>query len=181
MLAGLGGLAIAFIPSTSAGDPGGSAAGFLAVISMVVFIASFALSLGPVVWTLISEIFPNRIRGEAMAVSTAFNWGAAFVLTLLFPDILDAIGASATFALLAAVTVVVIWWMNRYVPETKGVTGGGHPDLAGRRPGMSELRTWLPSNGAGRGRSPGPSQSQAAAKASAAHTSRSFAGPRVVT
>ncbi|MEL7209936.1 MAG: MFS transporter, partial [Actinomycetota bacterium] len=99
-----------------------SIVGSLSIIWMVVFIASFAFSLGPVVWTVIAEVFPTQVRAKGMSVATAVNWGAAFVLTLLFPDLLDWIGNSATFALLAALTVAALVWTWRTVPETKGRT-----------------------------------------------------------
>jgi MFS transporter, SP family, galactose:H+ symporter len=67
-----------------------SVAGMVTLIAMVVYIASFAFSLGPVVWALISEIFPNRVRAKAMAVATAFNWAACFMVSLSFPSIVNA-------------------------------------------------------------------------------------------
>ncbi|MCB1259944.1 MAG: MFS transporter, partial [Acidimicrobiales bacterium] len=74
-LAAVGGAFLAFDESaTTAGGP--STVGIITVIGLVVFIASFAFSLGPVTWTMISEIFPTRVRGRAIAVATAANWGA---------------------------------------------------------------------------------------------------------
>jgi predicted MFS family arabinose efflux permease len=87
---------------------------------MVVYIASFAFSLGPVVWTLIAEIFPNRIRGKAIAVATAFNWRAAFIVSATFLSIMNAIGESTTFLIFAALCVVTFFWVRVKVPETKG-------------------------------------------------------------
>lgn len=121
MLAGLLGLTVTFLYETTPGDTH-SIPGSLALISMVVFIASFAFSLGPVVWTIISEVFPNQVRAKGMSAATAVNWGAAFVLTLVFPDMLDIIGHSGTFGLLAFFTVVSMYWVWRMVPETKGKT-----------------------------------------------------------
>lgn len=118
MLAGLVGLSVSYLFQARADDTH-TIVGSLSIIWMVVFIASFAFSLGPVVWTIISEVFPTSIRGKGMSVATAANWGAAFALTLLFPVLLDGIGASATFGLLAATTVLAWWWTWRNVPETK--------------------------------------------------------------
>ena len=87
---------------------------------MVVYIASFAFSLGPVVWTLIVEIYPNRIRGKAMAVATAVNWGAAFIVSATFLSVMNAIGEPATFGLFAVLCVVTFFWVKAKVPETKG-------------------------------------------------------------
>jgi sugar porter (SP) family MFS transporter len=97
-----------------------SVGGIVTILALVVFIASFAFSMGPVVWTLISEIYPNRVRGRAIAVATAFNWFSAFLVAQFFLSIVDAIGESTTFfvfSLLCVVTYVFVW---RFVPETKG-------------------------------------------------------------
>jgi len=103
---------------TTGGGP--SITGIVTLIAMVVYIASFAFSLGPVVWTLISEIYPNRIRGKAMAVATAFNWGAAFIVSASFLSIMNAIGEGTTFLLFAVLCIIAFFWVRAKVPETKG-------------------------------------------------------------
>jgi sugar porter (SP) family MFS transporter len=118
MLVGLVGLSLSNLYESTPDDTQTIVAS-LSIIWMVVFIASFAFSLGPVVWTIISEVFPTGIRAKGMSVATAANWGAAFVLTLLFPVMMDGLGASATFAILAAMTVAALWWTWANVPETK--------------------------------------------------------------
>lgn len=102
-------------------DSGGGAEGIsvAGVFTLVVFIASFAFSLGPVVWTVIAEIYPNRVRGRAVSLATAVNWGAAFLITQFFLTIVDAIGEATTFFLLAALCVVSNFWIRRNVPETR--------------------------------------------------------------
>jgi sugar porter (SP) family MFS transporter len=119
MLVGLVGLSLSYLYESEAGSTD-SIVGSLSIIWLVVFIASFAFSLGPVVWTIISEVFPTAIRAKGMSVATAANWGAAFVLTLLFPTLMDSIGPSATFAILAVMTVIALRWTWVHVPETKG-------------------------------------------------------------
>jgi len=94
--------------------------GIVTVLSLVVFIASFAFSMGPIVWTLISEIYPNRVRGRAIAVATAVNWFAAFIVAQFFLSVVDAIGESTTFFIFSALCVVTYVFVWRYVPETKG-------------------------------------------------------------
>ena len=121
MFVGLVGLSVSYLYEATPDDTH-SIVGSLSIIWMVVFIASFAFSLGPVVWTVISEVFPTHVRAKGMSAATAVNWGSAFVLTLLFPDLIDWIGNSATFGLLAGLTVVALWWTWRSVPETKGKT-----------------------------------------------------------
>jgi SP family xylose:H+ symportor-like MFS transporter len=92
------------------------------------YIAFFALSMGPVVWVVLSEIYPTRLRGRAMAIATLLLWAANFVVSQTFPVINEDPWLVATFrhafpfwlyALFCAVTVVVTWL---YVPETKGKT-----------------------------------------------------------
>jgi sugar porter (SP) family MFS transporter len=97
-----------------------SVGGLITVLALVVFIASFAFSMGPIVWTIISEIYPNRVRGRAMAVATAVNWFAAFLVAEFFLSVVDAIGESTTFFLFAALCVVTYVFVHRWVPETKG-------------------------------------------------------------
>src|SRR5215467_4103841 len=112
--------AFAFLDRRPATGGGPSVTGIVTLIAMVVYIASFAFSLGPVVWTLIAEIYPNRIRGKAMAVTTAFNWGAAFIVSATFLSIMNAIGESTTFLIFAALCVITFRWVKAKVPETKG-------------------------------------------------------------
>ncbi len=95
-------------------------AGVVTLVALVVFIISFAFSLGPVTWTVISEIFPTRVRGRAMSVATAVNWFSAWLVSQFFLTLIDAIGTSLTFGLFAAVSVVAYIWVWRKVPETKG-------------------------------------------------------------
>jgi sugar porter (SP) family MFS transporter len=94
--------------------------GALALVGLVVYIASFAFSLGPVVWTLINEIFPRSIRGRGVSVATAFNWGSAWLVSQFFLSLTESIGQAATFWLFAAMCVLAFVWIWRFVPETRG-------------------------------------------------------------
>jgi sugar porter (SP) family MFS transporter len=85
-------------------------------------IACYAMSLAPVTWVVISEIFPNRIRGVAMSVAVGFLWLACFVLTFTFPILNRALGPSGTFWIYAAVCVIGFAFMFFRLPETKGRT-----------------------------------------------------------
>jgi MFS transporter, SP family, galactose:H+ symporter len=113
------GAAFFSIGSTQPGA-GTTTAGVVTLVALVVFIISFAFSLGPVVWTVINEIFPGRVRGRAVAVATAVNWGAAFLVSEFSLTLVDAIGESWTFWLFAFFCVVGGIWIYRKVPETKG-------------------------------------------------------------
>ena len=91
------------------------------VLTLVVAaIGCYAMSLAPVTWVVISEIFPNRIRGAAMSLSVACLWIACFVLTYTFPALNRAIGAAGTFWLYAAVCAAGLGFIYCRLPETKG-------------------------------------------------------------
>jgi SP family sugar porter-like MFS transporter len=83
-------------------------------------IASYAMSLAPVVWVVISEIFPNRIRGAAMAVAVSSLWIACFLLTFSFPILNKMLGSAGTFWLYAGICVVGFIFVYFKLPETKG-------------------------------------------------------------
>jgi MFS family permease len=69
---------------------------------------------------MISEIFPNRVRGKAVSLATAVNWAAAFLVTQFFLSIVNAIGEATTFFLFSALCVVAFVWAYFRVPETRG-------------------------------------------------------------
>ena len=83
-------------------------------------IGCFAMSLGPTTWVLISEIFPNRVRGRAVSISVSALWIACFLLTFTFPMLNAALGAARTFWLYAAICFAGFVFVSRFVPETKG-------------------------------------------------------------
>jgi SP family galactose:H+ symporter-like MFS transporter len=101
---------------------GGSTTGIVTLVGLVVFIASFAFSLGPVVWTIINEIFPSHIRGKAVAVATGANWFSAWLVAQFFLSLVSLITEAGTFWLFAAFCVATLVFVHRMVPETKGRT-----------------------------------------------------------
>jgi len=115
------GAAFQIITSTghAAGSTGPSAAGLVTVAALIVFISSFAFSLGPVVWTVINEVFPARIRGRGVAIATAINWGSAYLVSQFFLSLVQAIGSTFTFWLLTFFCVAGWIWIYFAVPETK--------------------------------------------------------------
>lgn len=94
--------------------------GLVTLGALVVFIISFAFSLGPVVWTVINEIFPGAIRGRAVAVATAVNWASAFIVSQFFLSLVGLIGEAVTFWLFAFFCAAAFVWIYARVPETKG-------------------------------------------------------------
>ena len=121
MTVALIGLTVSFVALESYDNvKGPSILGISTVVCLVVYIASFAFSLGPVVWTMISEIFPTRVRGKAIAVATAANSGAAFVVSATFLSLIDVIGTEGAFALFAVMSILAYVWISKRVPETRG-------------------------------------------------------------
>ena len=94
--------------------------GFLLLLLVMLAIASYAMSLAPVTWVVLSEIFPNRIRGAAMAVATVSLWLASFLLTYTFPFLNQMLNASGTFWLYGVICVLGLIFIYYKLPETKG-------------------------------------------------------------
>lgn len=93
---------------------------YLALVCILLYIAAFAIGLGPVFWLLVAEIFPAGARAEGASVSGTANWAANFVVGLLFLPLIGAIGEGPTFWIFGGITVLGLWFVDRYVPETKG-------------------------------------------------------------
>jgi len=94
--------------------------GFPLLLMVVAAIACYAMSLAPVTWVVLSEIFPNRIRGKGMSVATFALWSACFVLTYTFPILNRTLMASGTFWLYGFICVLGFWFIYKKLPETKG-------------------------------------------------------------
>ncbi len=94
--------------------------GWPMLLLVVLAIACYAMSLAPVVWVVLSEIFPVKIRGAAMAVSTFFLWAACFILTYTFPLLNEYLGASGTFWVYGGICVAGFLFIRSQLPETKG-------------------------------------------------------------
>ena len=98
------------------------AGGWAMLLLVVLAIACYAMSLAPVVWVVLSEIFPQKVRGTAMALSTLFLWIACFVLTYTFPILNDWLQAAGTFWLYGIICLLGAVFIYRFLPETKGKT-----------------------------------------------------------
>ncbi|WP_222915975.1 sugar porter family MFS transporter [Natrinema sp. SYSU A 869] len=122
LLTGLGGmtlmlavLGIAFyLPGLS------GAIGWIATGSLMLYVAFFAIGLGPVFWLMISEIYPMEVRGTAMGVVTVVNWAGNLLVSLTFLRLVDGIGQTGTFWLYGALSLLALVFCYRLVPETKG-------------------------------------------------------------
>jgi MFS family permease len=90
--------------------------------ALFVYIGGYQVGFGPISWLLISEIFPLKVRGKAVSIAVVTNFFCNAVMAFLFPVELDSIGAAGTFYLYAAILCAGIFYIYRYVPETKGFT-----------------------------------------------------------
>ena len=96
--------------------------GWPLLVLVLAAIGCYAMSLAPVTWVVISEIFPNRIRGAAMSVAVTALWIACFILTYTFPILNQSVGAANTFWIYAAICVAGLIFIRARLPETKGKT-----------------------------------------------------------
>jgi len=102
--------------------PTGGALAWLAVITLMVYVASFAISLGPIFWLLISEIYPLKVRGIAEGTAAGVNWAFNFLVSLTFLTLVEMLGPSLTFWVYALLAIASWLFSYSLVPETKGRT-----------------------------------------------------------
>jgi len=117
MLLGAGGLSIVYL--VIAGGYFLNIKGSFMLFWVITAIAIYTLTLAPITWVLLSEIFPNRIRGHAMSVATFSLWLACAILTISFPILHKEFGASGTFLLYALICILGFFWLLKKLPETK--------------------------------------------------------------
>ncbi|MCX6880451.1 MAG: sugar porter family MFS transporter [Verrucomicrobia bacterium] len=118
MLFGSAGLALIYV--AMAGCYAGEVKGLPMLLLVLAAIGCYAMSLAPVTWVVIAEIFPNRIRGAAMSVAVSALWIACFILTYTFPILNANLGSAGTFLLYAAICVAGFVFIKLKLPETKG-------------------------------------------------------------
>jgi hypothetical protein len=103
----------------SGSHAGGGTTGIVNLVGLVVFIASFAFSLGPVVWTIINEIFPSHIRGKAVAVATGANWFSAWLVAQFFLSLARFVTEAGTFWLFAAFCLATLAFAIAWCPRRR--------------------------------------------------------------
>jgi SP family arabinose:H+ symporter-like MFS transporter len=89
---------------------------------MLGYTGFFAFAMGPIPWVVISEIFPNKIRGRAASMATSVLWTGTLLVTLTFLSLIRVFGVSGTFTIYAVLSVVSFVFIWTRVPETKGKT-----------------------------------------------------------
>jgi sugar porter (SP) family MFS transporter len=97
----------------------GPVAGPIALVAANLFVVAFGMSWGPVVWVLLGEMFPNRIRAAALGLAAAAQWAANWLITVTFPELRNALGVAYGFYAICAVLSLFFVW--RWVEETKGM------------------------------------------------------------
>jgi SP family sugar porter-like MFS transporter len=94
--------------------------GWPVLLLVIIAIGIYAMSLAPITWVVLSEIFPNRLRGMAMSIATFSLWVASFILTFTFPILNNTLGASGTFWVYSGICVLGFFFIQKKLPETKG-------------------------------------------------------------
>jgi sugar porter (SP) family MFS transporter len=124
LLSGIVGMALALVALGfvffSASLSGAQA--WVALACLIVYIASFAVSIGVLIFLIPPEIFPLRVRGKAMGLALLINWGSNFVISLTFLPLLESIGEAATFWLYGGLNVIYLLFAFFFIPETKNRT-----------------------------------------------------------
>ena len=118
MMTGAGGLTIVYMVLTVGYFL--QIKGFFMLFWVVTAISIYCLTLAPITWVLLSEIFPNKIRGQAMSVATFALWFSCAILTITFPFLNKEFGASGTFALYSFICILGFFYLWKNLPETKG-------------------------------------------------------------
>ncbi len=123
MFVGLVAAAISFSQATGSGDSISLPApwGPIALVGANLFVIFFAATWGPVMWVVLGEVFPNKMRGLALGIATAFNWIFNFIVTLLFPIMSHAVGLGYVYAGFAFFAVLSFWFVKALLPEVSGL------------------------------------------------------------
>jgi sugar porter (SP) family MFS transporter len=124
LLTGIAGMiaSLAILGFVFQGGGNSTSLAWLAVASVMLYVGSFAISLGPIFWLLISEIYPLQIRGAAMGLATMSNWSFNLLVALTFLVLVERLGPSYTFWIYAVVSLGSLAFSYYLVPETKGRT-----------------------------------------------------------
>jgi MFS family permease len=111
-----------FVLDSSGAGGAAVSLGQVTAISLILYVAAFALGLGPIFWLIIAEIYPLSVRGLAMSLATVTNWAANFIIAATFLSLVGLIGESGVFLLYALVALLAWLFVFKLVPETKGLS-----------------------------------------------------------
>ncbi|PAA64787.1 hypothetical protein BOX15_Mlig022338g1, partial [Macrostomum lignano] len=147
--------------------------GFVALATLLVFVAAYSASFGPVVWLVLSEIFPASLRARAVGACSSLNWLAGLATSVSFLSLLQGIGAPGTFGLYCGVCCLAVAFSAALVPETSGKSlerigrefersrSGGRSGGGGGISGIARLRRWLSATAAAGGSGDGTADGRA--------------------
>lgn len=122
LMVGVSGMVISLFALGAAfiGGGGSTLSSVVAIVSLMAYVASFAISLGPIFWLLNAEIYPLSVRSKAAGVGTMANWTFNFIVSLTFLLLIDALGRTGAFWLYGGIGILTLAFCWKYVPETKG-------------------------------------------------------------
>ena len=122
LMIGVSGMVISLFALGAAfiGGGGSTIASIVAIVSLMTYVASFAISLGPIFWLLNAEIYPLAVRSKAAGLGTMANWTFNFIVSLTFLLLIEALGRAGAFWFYAAIGLLTLWFCWKFVPETKG-------------------------------------------------------------
>lgn len=120
LLVGVAGMAVSLIALSIAFFLQASWIETVSLLSLMGYVSFFAIGLGPVTWVLLSEIYPLKIRSQAMMIAVVANWSFNYLVSLTFLDLIEGLGPQGTFLLYAAISLVSFWFIFRFIPETRG-------------------------------------------------------------
>lgn len=122
LLVGTAGMALSLLLISTAFMIRWEAVDILAPVSLMAYVAFFAIGLGPVPWVVLSEIYPLALRGRAMSIATFANWLCNYLVALTFLDLVAGLGSGGAFAIYSLLSVIAFFFVLRFIPETKGKT-----------------------------------------------------------
>jgi sugar porter (SP) family MFS transporter len=122
LMVGVSGMVVSLFALGAAfvGGGGGTLSSVVAIASLMTYVASFAISLGPIFWLLNAEIYPLSVRSKAAGVGTMANWTFNFIVSLTFLLLIEALGRSGAFWFYGAIGILTLVFCWKLVPETKG-------------------------------------------------------------
>lgn len=94
--------------------------GLYSIFCLLAYVGFFSIGIGPIAWVVPSEIYPMHIRGKAMSVGVFCNWSANWLVSFTFLDLISNLGTGGTFLLYASISIFAIWYVRKFIPETKG-------------------------------------------------------------
>ncbi|MFI5333789.1 MAG: sugar porter family MFS transporter [Chlamydiales bacterium] len=120
LLIGIAGMALSLIGLSAAFYFDSPFIGIISFVCILAYVGFFAIGLGPIPWLLISEIYPLSVRGKAMSIAALANWFFSFLVAQIFLGMINVFGSEGTFFLFATLSLLALFFVYQYVPETKG-------------------------------------------------------------